>query len=98
MDAKTRLLYWLLYASRGGPTRLRLLKVLLRKPMNMRQLALSLGLDYKTVQGHVELLVENGILDTPKKKYGSLYFINPEWDDNEYLKRLLSGDDDGKRK
>jgi DNA-binding transcriptional ArsR family regulator len=65
--------------------------------MNMRQLALSVELDYKTVQGHIEILVENGILDTPKKKYGSLYFINPEWDDNEYLKELLRGKENGKK-
>jgi len=97
MDAKTRLLYWLLNASRGGPTRLRILRILFRKPLNMRQLALSVELDYKTVQGHVELLIENGILDTPKKKYGSLYFINPEWDDNEYLKELLRGNGNGKK-
>lgn len=98
MDSKTRLLYWLLNASRGGPTRVRLLRELHKKPMNMRQLSISLGLDYKTVQGHVELLVENGILETPKKGYGSLYFISPEWDDSAYLKELLEGDDGGKHK
>jgi DNA-binding transcriptional ArsR family regulator len=98
MDAKTRLLYWLLYASRGGPTRLKILKVLFKKPMNMRQLALSLELDYKTVQGHVTLLIENSILDTPRKKYGSLYFINPELEDNDYLKELLGGNGNEKRK
>lgn len=98
MDPKTRLLYWLLNASRGGPTRLRILDVLMRKPMNMRQLSLTLELDYKTVQGHVELLIENGILETPKKKYGSIYFISPEWEDNEYLTEILEGDGNGKNK
>ena len=98
MDAKTRLLYWLLNASRGGPTRVRLLRALQAKPMNMRQLSLKVKLDYKTVQGHVELLVENCILHTPEKKYGSVYFISPEWDDNDYLKNLLGGDDDGEKK
>lgn len=64
----------------------------------MRQLALSVGLDYKTVQGHIELLVENGIINTPKKEYGSVYFLNAEWDDNDYLKKLLKGDKDEKNK
>jgi DNA-binding transcriptional ArsR family regulator len=89
MDSKTRLLYWLLSASRGGPTRLRILKALSDKPMNLRKLALALGLDYKTVQGHVEILIENGVIETPKKTYGSLYFICPEWVGNIYLKELM---------
>lgn len=98
MDSKTRLLYWLLNASRGGPTRLRILRVLAEKPMNMRQLSITLKLDYKTVQGHVELLIENGILETPKKKYGSIYFLSPEWENNEYLIEVMRGNDDGKKK
>ena len=98
MDSKTRLLYWLLNASRGGPTRVRLLQALDKKPRNIRQLSLALGLDYKTVQGHVELLVENGVLETPRKKYGSIYFVSSEWDDNEYLMEILRGDGNGKNK
>ena len=91
MDSKTRLLFWLLNASRGGPTRVRILRALSAKPMNLRQISLVLGLDYKTVQGHVELLVENGVLETPAKKYGSVYFLGAEWGRNEYLSELLGG-------
>ena len=98
MDSRTRLLYWLLNASRGGPTRLKLLKVLDKKPMNTRQLSMTLKMDYKTIQGHVELLVEEGILQTPKKKYGSVYFLSSEWEDNDYMKNLLRGNYDEKRK
>ncbi len=98
MDSKSRLLYWLLDASRGGPTRLRIIQSLYLKPVNMRQLALSLFLDYKTVQGHIELLLENGIIYQIKKGYGSVYFISPEWENNDYFKQLIAGDDDEKRK
>jgi len=98
MDPRTRLLYWLLNASRGGPTRLRILAALSKKPMNLHQLSKALGLDYKTVQGHAEILIENGVLETPKKKYGSLYFISHEWDSNEYLKGILEGGGNGKDK
>ena len=97
MNAQTRLLYWIFNASRGGPTRLRIISILNDKPMNLRQLSLVAELDYKTVQGHVKLLVENGLLITPQKRYGSVYFISSEWEDNEYLKKLL-GDDGEKRK
>ncbi|MEW6722833.1 MAG: winged helix-turn-helix domain-containing protein [Candidatus Micrarchaeota archaeon] len=96
MDSKTRLLYWLLSASRGGPTRVRILHAVSEKPANMRRLSVSLGLDYKTVQGHVEILVENGILETPQKKYGSVYFISAEWADNAYLAELLKGEENEK--
>ncbi|MEW5997094.1 MAG: winged helix-turn-helix domain-containing protein [Candidatus Micrarchaeota archaeon] len=95
MDSKTRLLYWLLNASKGGPTRVRILKVLGSTPMNTRKLAQELGMDYKSVQAHVELLVENEIIYTPKQGYGSVYFISPEWDGNEFLRKVL-GEDDGK--
>ena len=97
MDSKTRLLYWLLNASKGGPTRVRILKVLGSTPMNTRTLAQELGMDYKTVQAHVELLVENEVIYTPKQGYGSVYFISPELDDNEFIKEIL-GDKDGSKK
>ena len=98
MDSRTRVLYWLLNASRGGPTRIRILNVLSSKPMNTRKLAMELGLDYKTIQGHIELLTENGIIYTPKSGYGQVFFISPEWEENKFLKELLKGENNGKRK
>ncbi|MFA4946387.1 MAG: winged helix-turn-helix domain-containing protein [Candidatus Micrarchaeia archaeon] len=89
MDAETRVLYWLLGASKGGPTRLRLLKALAAKPANKRRLALALKLDYKTIQEHLELLEENGVVETPRKGYGSVYFLAPSFAGNAYLKELL---------
>lgn len=98
MDSKTRVLYWLLNASRGGPTRIRILNVLNSKPMNTRKLAMELDLDYKTIQGHVELLIENSVIYTPKEGYGQVFFISPEWEENEFLKGLMKGETNGKRK
>ena len=97
MDSRTRVLYWLLNASRGGPTRIRILNVLSSKPMNTRKLAMELGLDYKTIQGHIELLTENGIIYTPKTGYGQVFFLSPEWEENEFLKELLKGETNGKK-
>ncbi|HNT60682.1 MAG TPA: winged helix-turn-helix domain-containing protein [Candidatus Bilamarchaeaceae archaeon] len=99
MDSRTRLLYWLLNASKGGPTRVRILKVLGSAPMNTRKLAQELGMDYKTVQAHMGLLVENGVIYTPKQGYGSVYFISPELDNNEFIKGILrDGNGSKKRK
>lgn len=97
MDSKTRLLYWLLNASKGGPTRLRVLKMLNEKPMNLRKLAIELSLDYKTVQSHTELLMENGIIYTPKQGYGQVLFISPEWEENDFLKENLKGENNGEK-
>lgn len=97
MDSRTRVLYWLLNASRGGPTRIRILNVLSSKPMNTRKLAMELGLDYKTIQGHIELLVENGIIYTPKTGYGQVFFISPEWEENEFFMELMNGEENGKK-
>lgn len=90
MDAKDRLLFWLLSATKGGPTRVRVLSALRKSPMNLRKLALALGMDYKTVQAHIELLVKNGVLDA-QGGYGAIYFISPEWEGSVYLKELLGG-------
>ena len=97
MDAKTRLLYWLLDATKGGPTRVKILRALSERPMNLRKLSIAVGMDYKTVQGHMKLLIENEIIYTPKMGYGSVYFISPEWEENEYLKEILGGSSDGKK-
>lgn len=95
MDARSRLLYWLLEASRGGPTRRRIIRALHQSPSNMHQLAVSLGLDYKTVQGHIETLVENGIIYRMKDGYGAVYFISPEFEGNDYIKKALGSGEDG---
>lgn len=98
MDSKTRLLHWMLNASRGGPTRIRLLRCISGNPQNTRALSMELKLDYKTVQSHMGMLIEHGIIYTPKKGYGSVYFISPEWESNEFLNNLIRGNDDGKKK
>lgn len=93
MDARTRLLYWLLSATRGGPTRRRILITLHRSPSNLRQLALSVDMDYKTVQGHVQLLLKNSILDTQGDRYGAVYFIADDWGSDPQLKQILQEGD-----
>ena len=59
---------------------------------------MEVELDYKTVQSHIDLLLENGVIYTPKKGYGQIFFISPEWEENEILKEVLSGENDGKPK
>lgn len=53
--------YEILMKMRGGPTRIRLLK-LLAEPRNKLQLANELGIDWKAVSRHMERLLEFGLV------------------------------------
>jgi predicted transcriptional regulator len=72
-----RLLLFLLGGSRGGENRARIIRRLRAKPSNMNQLAGDLGLQYKAVQHHVRILVNNSLLVTSGEKYGMVYSLNP---------------------
>jgi len=80
-------LVWYLFAgTRGGETRVLIVTTLKKKPMNMHQLAKSLNLDYKTIQHHIRILLDNHIISAVNKgKYGAVYFVSDEmlqlWND-----------------
>ncbi|MFA5930042.1 MAG: ArsR family transcriptional regulator [Candidatus Micrarchaeia archaeon] len=97
MDPMKRLLYWLLEGTKGGPTRVLLLSLLSKKPMNMRQLALSAKLDYKTVEHHVELLLKNSVLEHSGNGYGQVYFISDIALAQSELGKLIKGGRNGKK-
>ncbi len=94
------LLLFALAGSRGGITRVRILKVLEKSPCNMHQLSKKLKLDYKTVQHHINVLRENHLISTINKgKYGALFIISEELEQNkEDLNKILAkfGKDLGK--
>jgi predicted transcriptional regulator len=59
------LMWYLLFGTRGGPNRRRLLEELLRSPANAHQLAASLRLDYRTVRHHLRILERSGAVTRP---------------------------------
>lgn len=69
-----RVLWQLLGATRGGPARIRILQAILHRPFNTNQLAVHLGQDYKTIQHHLRVLVENRLLEVRGDRYGATYF------------------------
>jgi len=89
MNHKTRLLFWLLAASKGAITRLHILSLLKKSPMNARKLSLELNLDYKTIRNHLELLEKYQIIDAIGNKYGKLFFISSEYENEQYLLDLI---------
>jgi predicted transcriptional regulator len=71
-------LWNLLAGTRGGFTRIRIIKLLRRRPYNINQLKEKLDLDYKTIQHHIRFLMDSDIITcSDKKRYGSMYFLSP---------------------
>ena len=77
-DPYTKRLLWFLFTgSRGGLNRLKLILTIREKPLNANQLAKELGLDYKAIQHHINVLLKNNIITRIGEKYGVVYFISP---------------------
>ena len=72
-----RLLWHLLGGARGGENRARILNELHNRPSNLNQLAVRLGLEYRSIQHHIEILRRNSLVVFEGERYGMTYFINP---------------------
>jgi DNA-binding transcriptional ArsR family regulator len=81
MDTR-RLLWWLLAGSRGGINRARILLALHDMPSNANQLAEQLGLDYKTIRYHLDLLLKHEAIVPQGEGYGTVYFISDDIEGN----------------
>ncbi len=77
-----RLLWYLLGGTRGGANRAEILRALLDRPLNANQLAETLKVDYKTIQHHLRVLEENGLV-TPSEKgaYGAVILLTPKMEE-----------------
>ena len=65
-----------IYGTRGGPVRMKILSMLVRKKMNINQLSIQLKLDYKTAQYHVRTLEKLGFVKKENSGKESLYSIS----------------------
>ncbi len=70
-----RALRFALIASRGGPMRARILKVLCAHPLNPLALAKELGIDYKTATHHLERLLKQNLVTKKGDAYGAHYHV-----------------------
>lgn len=71
-----RLLWFIFTGSKGGLNRIRLISVIRKTPLNANQLAKELGLDYKAIQHHVNVLEKNNLITRVGEKYGAIFFIS----------------------
>ncbi len=68
------ILVHLFVGTRGGDNRLRIIKKLEKRQFNPNQLVKELGLDYKTIVHHLEILEENGLVERAgDRTYGGIF-------------------------
>lgn len=76
------LLHWLIAGTRGGVNRAHIITALREEPQNANQLSGLLDLDYRTIRHHLDLLEKNRLLTSIGNRYGKLYFLAPELEEN----------------
>lgn len=78
-----RLLWYLIGATRGGENRARVIHELKNRPANLNQLSKRLGLEYRSIQHHIEVLKKNSLITSEGERYGLTYFLTP-WVESHY--------------
>jgi DNA-binding transcriptional ArsR family regulator len=76
------LLGWLIAGTRGGASRAKIIAILKDTPQNANQLANQLGMDYRTIRHHIEVLEKNRIITSTGEGYGKTYFLSQAMEEN----------------
>ncbi|WP_440991430.1 winged helix-turn-helix domain-containing protein [Haloarchaeobius baliensis] len=89
-------LWYVLASSRGGPSRVRIVRAIDERPRNANQLATELDLDYTTVRHHLDVLVENNVVDRSGDEYAAVYTFTDasraNWDTVEEILATVEDD------
>ena len=72
-----KMLIWKVFAgSRGCINRVKIVSQLRETPLNTNQLSNKLGLNYKVVERHLDILDNNGLVIKVGTRYGVTYFLS----------------------
>jgi len=72
-----KMLLWRVFAgSRGCINRVKIVSQLRETPLNTNQLSNKLGLNYKVVERHLDILDKNGLVINAGDRYGTTYFLS----------------------
>ena len=78
-----KMLFWSVFAgSKGCINRVKIILKIKQMPLNTNQLSQDLGLDYKVVERHLEILEENNLVTKVGSNYGVTYFLSPLLESN----------------
>ena len=70
------MLFWSVFAgSKGCINRVRIILELKNTTLNTNQLSERLGLDYKVVERHLEILERNSLVAKAGYRYGAVYYL-----------------------
>jgi predicted ArsR family transcriptional regulator len=90
-------LWHVLASSRGGPTRVRIVRTLEQRPRNANELAEQLEFDYTTIRHHLDVLQENNVVRKSADAYGAVYLFTEQaesnWDTIEEIIETVDGED-----
>ncbi len=72
-----KMLLWSIFAgSKGCINRVKIVLQLKKTPLNTNQLSERLGLDYKVIERHLEVLGKHELVTKVGNRYGSTYFLS----------------------
>ena len=72
-----KMLLWSTFAgSKGCINRVKIVSQLKKMPLNTNQLSKQLGLDYKVIERHLEILEKHELVIKVGNRYGSTYFLS----------------------
>jgi len=72
-----KMLVWKVFAgSKGCINRVKIVSQLRETPLNTNQLSDQLGLDYKVVERHLDMLDNYGLVIKVGDRYGKTYFLS----------------------
>ena len=79
----------MLEGTRGGPTRVRILRAITAKPLNAHQLAKELGMDYTTIRHHLDILVKHRVVEAVGEEYGAVFYVSSWLSKGEVMGEIL---------
>jgi DNA-binding transcriptional ArsR family regulator len=91
-------LWYVLASSRGGATRVRIVRALDERPRNANQLAEALELDYTTIRHHLDVLLDNNVVRRAGDDYGAVYLfteqVTANWETVEEILDTVDPEED----
>jgi len=77
-DKQIKMLLWSVFAgSKGCINRVKIVLKIKHTPLNTNQISELLGLDYKVVERHLEILDKNNLVTKVGNRYSVTYFLSP---------------------